>query len=59
MTTATQERVRLVQVDNGRWLSRLLADVQTEIALQPSASVIERIRSRLVEEMHDPVRAAA
>jgi hypothetical protein len=59
MTNATEERVRLVKVDNGRWLNRLLAEVQTEIALQPSAPVIERIRGRLVEEMRDPVRAAA
>jgi hypothetical protein len=59
MSNATQERVRLVRVDNGRWLNRLLADVHTEIALQPSAPVIERMRGKLLEEMRDPVRAAA
>ena len=59
MTTATKERVRLDRVDNGQWLSRLLTDVQTEIALQPSAIAIERMRGRIQERMKESVRAAA
>jgi hypothetical protein len=59
MTTATKERVRLDRVDDGAWLSRLLDDIQTETALRPSASAVERMRNRILERMTDPVRAAA
>jgi hypothetical protein len=57
--TATPERLHIDKMDNGRWLNRLLADVQTELALQPNETAIERMRVRLFEQMNDSARRAA
>lgn len=59
MTTATKERVRLDKVDRGEWLSRLLDDVQTEIAFQPSVTAVARMRAQILDRMNESVRAAA
>ncbi len=59
MTTATKERMRLDRVDKGEWLSKLLDDVQTEVAYEPSGIAVLRMRTRIFESMAEPVRVAA
>jgi hypothetical protein len=59
MTTATRDSVRLDRVDKGEWLNRLLDDVQTEIAFQPSVSAVARMRAQIVERMAAPTEVAA
>ena len=59
MATATRERVRLDRADKGEWLNRLLDDVQTEVAFQPSASAVARMRAQILVRMAEPIRAAA
>ena len=59
MTIATKERVRLDRVDKGKWLNRLLDDVQTEVAYQPNAKAVLRMRTRIFESMTEQVQVAA
>jgi hypothetical protein len=59
MKTATKELVRIERPDEGEWLHRLLADIQTEISAQPSPTAVERIRDRLLAQIDRPTRAAA
>ncbi len=59
MATATKERVRLDRVDKGEWLNRLLGDVQAQVAYQPSAIAVLRMRTRIFESMEETVQAAA
>ncbi len=41
------------------WLQLLLADIQREIAEQPAAGAVDRMRDNLLAGMDPPVRAAA
>lgn len=59
MRTQTKDRARIDQLDKGEWLYRLLDDVRQEVAEQPKAEAIKRIRARLLVEMQRPERAAA
>jgi hypothetical protein len=59
MTTATKKRTRIDRLDDGEWLSQLLADVRAEVASNPKPQAIERIRGRLNAEIDTPARAAA
>lgn len=59
MTTATNKRTRIDRLDEGEWLSELLADVKAEVASNPKPQAIERMRDRLYAEIDAPTRAAA
>ncbi|MCH8850182.1 MAG: hypothetical protein IIC89_05085 [Chloroflexi bacterium] len=56
---AATTQIRLDRLERGEWLNRLLADVQQEIAREPSTLAVERMRNRLFAEMQTPVRLAA
>lgn len=58
MTTA-KKRTRIDRLDEGEWLSELLADVKAEVASNPKPQAIERMRDRLYAEIDAPTRAAA
>lgn len=58
MTTA-KKRTRIDRLDEGEWLSELLADVRAEVASNPKPQAIERMRDRLYAEIDAPTRAAA
>ena len=58
MTTA-KKRTRIDRLDEGEWLSQLLADVRAEVASYPKPQAIERMRGRLYAEIEAPARAAA
>ena len=58
MTTA-KKRTRIDRLDEGEWLSQLLADVRAEVASNPNPQAIERMRDRLYAEIDAPTRAAA
>lgn len=59
MRTETEQDARIERMENGDWLYRLLADVREEVADQPNAEAVKRIRARLLAEMKPAVRAAA
>lgn len=63
MRTATKHETRagtrIERLDEGDWLNRLLADVHDNVARQPSAGAIERMRGRVLAEIEQPIRAAA
>jgi len=59
MTTATTERIRLDRVDKGEWLNKLLEDVQTGAAYEPTPIAVLRMRTRIFESMAEPVKQAA
>ena len=60
MNSEESKPTRVDQFDQGKWLYRLLGDVRQDIAKQPSAAVIDRIRARLQDEMDSrPAKAAA
>ena len=56
---AATTHARLDRLERGEWLNRLLADVQQEIAREPSPRAVEHIRNRLLSDMSTPVKAAA
>lgn len=58
MKAATQ-KTEIERLDDGAWVSELLAEIKTEVAAQPSADAIERIRSRLLAQIREPFEAAA
>jgi hypothetical protein len=59
MKAATNVRMRLDSLDEGTWLNSLLADIQAEIARQPTMSAIERMRNRVLQRIKHPTQAAA
>ncbi len=59
MATAIKEPMRLDRADKGEWLNRLLDDVQTDAAYQPSAIAVLRMRTRIFESMAEPENIAA
>jgi hypothetical protein len=59
MKTATKVVARLDAQDEGEWLQRLLADIQREIAEQPSPGAVARMRGRVLAVIGRPERAAA
>ena len=59
MKTVDKTRQRIDRVDDGVWLSRLLADVRSEMWRQPSPQAIARIRGRVMAQVRAPLRAAA
>jgi hypothetical protein len=58
MTIATARKQTVSKTDN-EWLQRLLIDLREAEAPHPGPQAIARIRSRLVEAMKTPVKAAA
>lgn len=59
MTTATRDEVRSDRADKGEWLNRLLDEVETGVAFQPGAKAVLRMRTRIFENMAEPVKVAA
>jgi len=59
MKTATKVVARIDSQDEGEWLQRLLADIQLEIAEQPTAGAVARMRGRLFAVIGRPERVAA
>ena len=59
ITTGNGNIRQIRQKDEGDWLSQLVADVQDEIAQQPSATAVQRIRLQLIARLDRPERAAA
>ncbi|MDP3766845.1 MAG: hypothetical protein Q8S13_02415 [Dehalococcoidia bacterium] len=59
MRTATTERTRIPQAHDGEWLYRLLGDIREEMASQPNARAIERMRGRVLAQLRQPAQAAA
>ncbi len=51
MNSEESTPTRIDQLDQGKWLYGLLGDVRKNVAKQPSAAAIERIRARLQDEM--------
>lgn len=60
MRTGIKEAATIERLpDEAEWLHLLLADIQREIARQPSPSAVERIRSHLLSQLDRPTQAAA
>jgi len=59
MKTATNQVTRLERTDEGAWLRLLLTDIQREIAEQPRAEAVDRMRAQLFAKIGRPERAAA
>ncbi len=60
MKSEESKPTRIDKLDQGKWLYSLLGDVRRDVAKQPSAAVIDRIRARLQIEMESrPAKAAA
>jgi len=49
--TQKKEPTRIDQLEQGRWLYRMLGAVREDVAQQPTPAAIKRIESRLIEEM--------
>ena len=47
------------RTENSDWLWRLLADVRSDVATQPTPAAVRRMRARLEAGMKGPVRIAA
>jgi hypothetical protein len=50
-SAATARPIEIDQQTTARWLTRTLAPARAELACQPSAEAVERIRARLREEL--------
>ncbi|MCH8994692.1 MAG: hypothetical protein IH959_06940 [Chloroflexi bacterium] len=59
MKAVAKNRQQVDRMDDGVWLSRLLADVRSEMWRQPSPQAIARIRGRVMAQVRAPLRAAA
>ncbi|MEX2159564.1 MAG: hypothetical protein WEB04_09210 [Dehalococcoidia bacterium] len=59
MNAATKSTNNISRLDNSEWLVRLLSDVQRDVAAQPSALAVERMRARLAAGMYAQEKAAA
>ena len=59
MRNEPQDIRNLQQLEDGDWLSQIIAGVQDDIARQPTASAVKRIRARLLAKLSRPERAAA
>jgi hypothetical protein len=59
MKIVSRRTARIGRPEEGKWLLRLLVDVNREVAEQPRPEAIKRIRDRLLDAMKPPARAAA
>lgn len=59
MATDRRKRTRNDMLDEGDWLYPLVADGHKQIARQPKAKAIKRIRERLLDEIEEPARNVA
>ena len=59
MKAVAKNRQQVDRMDDGVWLSRLLADVRSEMWRQPNPRAIARIRGRVMAQVRAPLRAAA
>ncbi len=59
MRTIARRTARIGPPGEGEWLLRLLADINRDVASHPRPEAIKRMRTRLLETIRPPARAAA
>jgi len=59
MKATMKKRTSLKPLEDGDWLLELLSDVQREVASQPSAGAVNRMRERLFMAIETPEKVAA
>ena len=59
MKAKESKQTRIDQFERGEWLYNLLVDVRKDVAQEPSAAAINRIRARLNDEMDERSAQAA
>jgi hypothetical protein len=59
MKAAITGKSNISRLESSEWLVRLLSDIQRDVAAQPSAVAVQRMRLRLVAGMYAVEKAAA